>query len=70
MRENAFCMVFHVRWMFLTTSLRIPPSRLRRGCDPDKSLLHALFITLKYACVLCMYACLYDTTRIQTISSN
>ena len=21
----AFCMVFHVRWIFLTTSLRIPP---------------------------------------------
>ena len=24
-RWYAFCMVFHVRWIFLTTSLRIPP---------------------------------------------
>ena len=24
----AFCMVFHVRWIFLTTSLRIPPESL------------------------------------------
>ena len=25
MRRYAFCMVFHVRWIFLTKSLRIPP---------------------------------------------
>ena len=26
LRRNAFCMVFHARWIFLTTSLRIPPA--------------------------------------------
>ena len=27
-RRYAFFMVFHVRWIFLTTSLRIPPESL------------------------------------------
>ena len=33
----AFCMVFHVIWIFLTTSLRIPPSHLRRGWFSETS---------------------------------
>ena len=28
MIRYAFCMVFHVRWIFLTTTLRIPPESL------------------------------------------
>ena len=46
----AFCMVFHVRWIFLTTSLRIPPeSRSDEGFGDEWWEIHLTWKTIQNA---------------------
>ena len=47
----AFCMVFHVRWNFLTTSLRIPPESLvtRVGFGDEWWEIHLAWKTIQNA---------------------
>ena len=48
---NALCMVFHVRWLFLTMSLRIPPESLetRVGFGDEWWEIHLTWNTIQYA---------------------
>ena len=46
----AFCMVFHVRWIFLTTSLRIPPEYATRvGFGDEWWEIHLAWKTIQNA---------------------
>ena len=57
----AFCMVFHVRWIFLTTSLRIPPSRVatRVGFEDEWWEIHLTWKTIQNAFSRILYTLMH-----------